>query len=236
MNVVSARGRRSLIYLSASAIFAALVFVAFAHQYYLASLFKSPQLPTLLRVHGAVMTGWVLLLVTQSTLVSAHRVQWHRQLGMFGAAWAVLVVIMGCAATLHASAREVRGHTDIAPLQLTITGLELVQMLLFAGFVACAVWLRRRGDFHKRLMLLTIICMLPSIFPRLPFDLFPSMISILLAVYASLAICIGVDTLVYRRLHPAFGWGGAVFVVALQLAFFGAYTTAWRDFLARQLA
>ena len=233
---VKERSRHSLLYLIASATFVVLVFLAFAQRYYLAPLFHSPELPVLLRIHGAVMTGWVLLLAAQSGLIAAHRVRWHRRLGMVGAAWAVLVVLLGSAATLHASAREVQEHTDMAPLQLTITGLELVQMLLFAFFVASAVWLRHRGDFHKRLMLLTIACMMPSIIPRLPFGLFQSMTSILLAVYAGLVICIGIDTFRERRLHPAFAWGGALIVMSLQLAFFGAYTPAWRDFLARQLS
>jgi hypothetical protein len=224
------------LYLVASAVFVALVFAAFARKFYLAWLFHSPALSILLLIHGTVMSGWVVLLIAQSALIAAGKTKLHRRVGVFGAFWAGLVVVLGSVTTLHASAREVREDSPMASLQLTITGLELVQMVAFLCLVAAAVWLRNRGDYHKRLMLLTIACMLPSIFPRLPFDTFTSFSAILVGTYGYLAICIGLDTLRHRRLHPAFAWGGALFVVALQLALLGARTSAWQHFLARAVS
>ncbi|WP_017460284.1 hypothetical protein [Dyella ginsengisoli] len=219
----------------AASLFVLLVFLAFAQRYYLGWLFRSPHLSLFLQVHGAIMSGWVLMFIMQTGLVETGHMRMHRKLGTVGAGWAVLVVTIGTMATLHASIREVRAHTDIAPLQVTITGLELVEMLLFAGFVTSAVWLRRRGDYHKRLMLLTLVCMLPSVLPRLPLGLFQSLLSILLAVYGALVLCVGIDTLRHRRLHPAFAIGGAIFVLVMQAAFFAMQTPAWRDFLTRLL-
>lgn len=228
---MSKRAAESPLFLAAAGTFVALVFLAFAQRYYLGWLFKSPHLSQFLQWHGAIMSGWVTLFIVQTALVETRNVRLHRKLGMLGAGWSVLVVAIGTAATLRASAREVRAHTDVATLQVTITGLELAEMLLFAGFVASAVWLRHRGDYHKRLMVLTLICMLPSVFPRLPLGLFQSLLSILLAVYGALALCIGTDILQQRRLHPAFAIGGAVFVISMQLAFLVAQTSAWQTFL-----
>lgn len=228
--------RASHLYLGTSVLFVCLVFWAFARQFYLAAFTGAPALTLWLRVHGLVMSGWVVLLVVQSALISAKRLRWHRGLGILGVGWAVLVVAMGSATTLRASMREVRHPTDFAPLQLTVTGLELMQMLLFAAFVAGAMWWRRRGDYHKRLILLTIITMLPSVFPRLPVDIFPTNLSILLAVDAALLLLVGVDTVHQRRLHPAFGWGGVLIIAALHLTFLGAYTPAWRSFLSGLLS
>jgi hypothetical protein len=230
------RNRHSFFYIGSAAIFAALVLLAFGKRYYLGAFYDSQELPRLVQIHGAVMTGWVVLLIAQSGLVAAHKVKWHRKLGILGAAWAVLVVALGSATTIHAAAREVQGHTDMESLQLTITGLELVQMLLFAAFVATAVLMRSRIDYHKRLMLLTIVCMLPSIIPRLPVDFFQSILSILLAVYVVLAALIAVDAYRERKLHPAFAVGGGLIVTSLQLAFFGVYTPAWHSFLARAIS
>ena len=167
--IVGSEGRFDRrLYLGASLVFLALVFWTFARTLYLRPFFGTPPLSALLRIHGAVMTGWVVLLVAQTSLIAAHRVQWHRQLGLFGAVWAALVVMFGSVTTLHAAAREVRGHTDFAAAQVTITSLDLLQMLFFAGFVTTAIWQRRRPDYHKRLMLLTIACMLPDALARLP--------------------------------------------------------------------
>ena len=223
-------------YLGTSLLFVLLVFWAFEHQFYLAAFSGAPALAVWLRIHGLVMTGWVVLLVVQSALISIKRLQWHRWLGILGVVWAALVVATGSATTLRASMREVRHRTDFAPVQLTITGLELMQMLLFAALVASAMWCRRRGDYHKRLMLLTIITMLPSVIPRLPVSFFPSNTSILLAVDAALLLLLGVDTVHQRRLHPAFGWGGVLILAALHLTYLGAYTPAWRNFLSRLLS
>ncbi|HEY2445174.1 MAG TPA: hypothetical protein VGI20_05485 [Rhizomicrobium sp.] len=216
-------------YLGASLLFAAMVFWTFARTFYLRPLFMAAPLPLLLHIHGAVMSGWVLLLAVQSGLVSAHRVRWHRWLGMGGAAWAVLVVILGSVTTLHAAAREVHNHTAFAPMQVRITGLELVQMLLFAGFAGTAIWLRRRTDTHKRLMLLTIACMLPSALARLPIGNVTNLF-ILTGLDLSVVACVGIDTFRNRRLHPAFAWGAGALLLSINLAFPATKTHAWIAF------
>ena len=107
--IVNARRRFDhRFYLGGSFVFFALMFWAFARTYYLKLFFDTPVLTHLVHIHGVVMTGWVVLLTVQTSLVVARRVQWHRRLGAFGAAWALLVVILGSTTTIHAAAREVR--------------------------------------------------------------------------------------------------------------------------------
>jgi hypothetical protein len=50
------------------------VFVGFAHTYYLAGIFRAPLPSLIIHVHGAAFSCWMLLLLTQTTLVSAGRV------------------------------------------------------------------------------------------------------------------------------------------------------------------
>jgi hypothetical protein len=238
MNVIVRSPRRfdRSLYLGASLVFFALVFWTFARSFYLKPFFRTPALSTLLHIHGAVMSGWVVLLVFQSGLIATHRVQWHRRLGVFGAVWAVLVVIFGSVTTLNAAAREVRAHTDFAASQVVITSLDLLQMLFFAGFVAIAIWLRRRPDYHKRLMLLTIACMLPDALARLPVSFMSQAaeadlnLRIMLGLDAFVGICVGLDTLWHRRLHPAFAWGALLFVGAFHLALYATKSPAWIAF------
>src|SRR3569833_52594 len=158
-------------FLFISGCFLALVFWTFARSYYLKGFFDTPALTPLVQVHGAVMSGWVLLLAVQSGLVASGQIRWHRNLGWIGEVWAIFVVILGSATTLAASAREVHQHTNFANIQLTDSGLYLMQMLLFALLVITAIVLRHRPDFHIRLMLLTIACLLPSTLARLPIDI-----------------------------------------------------------------
>ena len=221
------------LYLGASLIFFALVFWTFARTFYLRPFFDTPPLSALLHIHGAIMSGWVVLLVVQTALIARHRVRWHRRLGVVGAVWAALLVTIGSFTTLHAAAREVRGHTDFAASQVVITSLDLLQMLFFAVFVAIAIWQRRRPDYHKRLMLLTIACMLPDALARLPVSFMTGgtevdlNLRIMLGLDLFIVICVGLDTLWHRRLHPAFGWGALLFVCAFHAALYLAQKPAW---------
>src|SRR6266478_2143961 len=58
----------------------ATVFWGFARSYFLAGVFKAPLPNWLIHLHGAAFTSWILLLIAQTTLVSAHRVDVHREL------------------------------------------------------------------------------------------------------------------------------------------------------------
>src|SRR5450631_1246557 len=238
MNTIVQSQRRfdRRLYLGASLIFLALVFWTFARTFYLQLFFGTPPLSVLLHIHGTVMTGWVVLLVLQTGLIAAHRVRWHRRVGVFGAVWAALLVIVGSFTTLHAAAREVRGHTDFAASQVVITSLDLLQMLFFAGFVAIAIWQRHRPAYHKRLMLLTIACMLPDALARLPVSFMAGAtevdlnLRIMVGLDLFIIICVGLDTLWHRRLHPAFGWGALLFVGAFHLALYSTQSRAWIAF------
>jgi hypothetical protein len=206
--------------------FIALVFWTFARSYYLREFFNTASLAPLVQVHGAVMTGWVVLLAAQSGLAGVGQIRWHRNLGWMGAVWALLVIVLGSATTLAASAREVHQHTRFAQIQVTVTGLELVQMILFAGLVVAAITLRRRPDYHKRLMLLTIACFLPSALARLPVDFIDNRL-ILWLVDALVLTCVGIDWWRKHRLHPAFGWGAVLVLGMLHVAFYVTQTEGW---------
>jgi hypothetical protein len=60
------------------------VFAGFARSYYFAGIFRAPLPSTIIHVHGAVFSCWILLLITQTSLVSAGRVDVHRRLGCRG--------------------------------------------------------------------------------------------------------------------------------------------------------
>src|SRR6266852_9739819 len=84
----------------------ATVFVGFAHTYYLAGVFHAPLPSLIIHLHGAVFSCWILLLVTQASLVSAGRVDIHRRLGIAGVMLACLMVILGVLAATDSLVRE----------------------------------------------------------------------------------------------------------------------------------
>jgi len=217
-------------YLGVASVAVGLVFWGFAPTYYLKLLFGSPALSTRLHIHGAIMSSWLAVFFVQACLISARRVDLHRRLGLAGVVIAILVVIMGSTTTFNAAAREVGHHSDEATARVTVLGLELVQMALFAGFVGAAIWMRRRPEYHKRLMLLGTACLMPSAFSRIPVNLtfmVSNMLSILILFNLFVLACALVDALRNRRLHPAFGWGGLLAIGGLDLAYVGAISPQW---------
>ncbi len=207
------------------------VFAGFARSFYLHDLFGVPAPSLFLDLHGSVMSGWVLLLFIQAALVSAKRVRWHRRIGFFGACYAVLIVVLGCMATLGAAAREVRAHSADVGSQLNVLALELTQMALFASLVGAAVLLRNRHDWHKRLMLLATLCILPNVIVRLAFMTSIEMLHqniTLLTLWALLVVVVaGVDSYRHRSVHPAFGIVGSAAVASLYAAHAVGVSSSW---------
>lgn len=186
-----------------------------------------------LHVHGAVMTGWIALFGVQTFLIASNHTRVHRSLGVFGAGYAVLVIAMGCTATVLAARREVLAHSPFVSGILTVLALELTQMFLFASLVAAGVWLRDLSGYHKRLMLLATFCILPNPIVRLfIWAGFGSNI-VILGVWASLvAAVVLLDSIRNRGLHRAFGFGATITVAFLYLAYFGSLTPLWQRFAA----
>lgn len=108
-------------------------------------------------------------------------------------------------------------------------------MVVFAGLVGAAIWLRRRSDYHKRLMLLTIACLLPDALARLPVSFVTNSL-ILLGIDGSVLAIVAIDTVRHRRLHPTFGWGAGVVIGSFILALPLLATPACITFASRWLS
>jgi hypothetical protein len=210
------------------------VFVGFAKTFYLHRVFGVPAPTSFMAFHGSLMSGWILLLFAQTALITSNRAHWHRRLGIIGAFYAALIVVAGCMATLIAAAREVRVHSAMVASQLNVLALELTQMLLFACLVGAAVRLRNRYDWHKRLMLLATLCILPNVIVRLSFltdiEFFTRNFNLLGLWALTVILVVALDSYRGRRLHPAFGLVGALAIASLYAAYFVGTTNGWVRF------
>ena len=78
---LAARLRDRRFYLFVTVLTATIVFAGFARTFYLNGFFAKLQLPSLFIIHGIVFSSWLVLLVTQSVLVSAQQIRVHQKLG-----------------------------------------------------------------------------------------------------------------------------------------------------------
>src|ERR1700733_9027953 len=97
----------------------------FARTYYLHGFFGLEAPRPLIWVHGAVMTGWVLLLVVQSTTVRLRRIRWHRRLGWASIGYASLMIVLGISATSSAAHIALVQRSPFLSSQLDVLALEL---------------------------------------------------------------------------------------------------------------
>jgi hypothetical protein len=204
---------------------AAVAVAGFARTYYLRFLFHTPTLPPLVQIHGAVMTLWCIGFIVQTWLIEARRVRLHQRLGIFMAVLAAIVLVLGETLTLNAVAREGRLH-QIGRFHYLL-GINSVNLLLFAGFVVLGIVFRKKPDLHKRLMVLAAVTLLAPAVARIVLLITHKPLAQFLAFYACFLLCILVDTLRHRRLHPVFTIGALVVIVAFQLTYLAVRTPAW---------
>ncbi len=205
------------------------VFAGFARTYYLKSLFGTPGLPLLLHVHGAVMTLWYALFAVQVRLVAAHRVALHRKLGIAGIFLAGLVAILGTVVSLGLAKRELASNQDSGGALLLLAFQLFGIVMVFVVLVSLALYLRRRPDYHKRLMVLAMLSLLGPALTRLPLPFIANHdVSVAIVIDIScVLICVIADTLRSRRLHLAFGWGGSLVIGSIFVIAAFAQSSLW---------
>jgi hypothetical protein len=188
-------------------------------------------LSALVRLHGAVMLGWIALFFTQAVLVARHRVDLHRRLGILGAVLAAVIVIAATATVVVAFRLGGNHLPQGMPTQLFVAK-GLFNLLAFAVLVSSAMVLRRQGPWHKRLMLLAAILLLDAALARFigaytSWGVDPALVRVALVRDLLVFLCVAIDTLRYRRLHPAFVFGSLLVFVIDPLAHWAASTTLW---------
>jgi hypothetical protein len=166
------RSRHDCAFFGAMAVLLALTaFAGFAPTFYLRSpLTGLPPLVPLLVVHAVLFSAWMLLYPAQVILVATGATRWHRKLGIAGAILAASMAVMGTVAQIEHT-RNVMMDGSYAKNGLVEDlglSLSMLDVAAFTAFVSAAIWLRRRPDQHKRLMLFATLAIIGPAVVRLP--------------------------------------------------------------------
>jgi len=185
-------------------------------------------------VHGTAAAAWFVLLIAQAALVASGNVRRHRQLGQYGVALAVVIVVLGLYGGLLAAARP-GGFIGVPVPPLLFRraggGDDDVRRLRRAGRRA-----RSEPQSHKRYMLLASIAMIEAAVARWPFDFIaqpspvPGLGTFELVTCLFLLPLVAWDLVSRGRLHPVTLWGGLALVATLLLRMPLASTQAWQGF------
>jgi hypothetical protein len=190
------------------------------------------EIAALVRIHAVLFTAWLALFITQSRLVATGRIALHRRLGLFGAALAATMIVVGYRAAIDAARRGFK--IDIAHDPLAFLVFPLGDLLSFAVLVALALWYRKRPMAHKRLMLLATCGALMNA----PLAHFlagvPALAAIPPLILLPMAPLLGAsavyDKVTLGKIHPVSLWGAlALFIYAnLRAAVIGP-SAAWHS-------
>jgi FtsH-binding integral membrane protein len=206
------------------------VFVGFAHTYYLAGVFRAPLPSPIIHIHGAVFSLWMILLITQATLVSAGRVDIHRRLGIAGVVLAALMVVLGVWAATDSLVREA------GPVGRDVKFFYIVplsSMLLFGTLMFFAFRARRDPPAHKRLILIATMSLMVAAIARWPFALVYKHAPIAtLFSYIFLLMLVAYDLWSLHKVHRATLWATAFVVFVTQIRMPIGQSAAWHAFAA----
>jgi hypothetical protein len=192
------------------------VFVGFARSYYLAGVFKAPLPNLLVHIHGAVFSCWVLLLIVQTSLVAAGRVDLHRRLGLLGFGLACLMVILGLLAATDSLGRHFAPGEAGMSVRAFST-VTLTTMLAFSTLIYFAFRNRFDAAAHKRFILIATIAILDAAFVRwpVPAQWWGLRAASFLCTVPLLLLIMSYDYWSRGKVHRATIWA-SVFVVVLQ--------------------
>lgn len=140
---------------------------------------KRAPFPMILHVHAVLMGAWMVLLLTQTTLMATGRRAMHMQLGVAGMVLAPLLVIVGTI-LVPTNARAYLEFAQAAPEEIRaeiperlrfIGNIALLQLRIavcFLGLVLIALRVRKTDSgTHKRLMILATSVPLPAALDRI---------------------------------------------------------------------
>jgi len=222
-------------FLTMALLSAATVFIGFFPTYFqkplepFVHLAPSPKLVTLVLIHGAVMTVYILFYLMQTAIAGAGRRKLHMTTGWASIMFIPTIAILGILAVIYDAKL---GQKQIWPDLETNAIVNVFDVLVFTILATAAILLRAKPEAHKRLMLLALIAgLLPPAIARSPAIRFgPGGVGIV--VFAFLLAGPVYDLLSRRRIHPAYLWG-LLFVVGTmpptRLAI--GHTQTWHHFV-----
>jgi hypothetical protein len=193
-------------------------------------------------LYGFLFTAWIVLFFVQAQLVARHRLDLHRRLGILGAFLAPLCTAVAIRVSFNAGTKAFLAHPESLGDLARPFAMDFGSALMFLAMVAAALYFRRRPGIHKRLMVLACCSILFPALGRIPtsadtvlFDAvgFGGLIAI---TEVPPLTCILYDTIKHRRLHPAFGWGGAVPISSFPAFMLLGSSGPWLRFLVLLLS
>jgi hypothetical protein len=168
--------------------------------------------PRILWVHGAVFSSWIVFFILQSALVRTRNVKWHRFLGWVGAGLVALMVPLGVLTAIAMVRFETyRLHQ---PGRYAFLAIPFFDIGVFGLCMVLAIAWRKKPEFHRRLIFFATCALLVAAFARMDHGAVRAHSLSYVGPDLLLALGVGRDLLVNRRVHKVYGVGLPAYLVA----------------------
>lgn len=204
------------------------VVIGFAPTYFLAGMFRAPLPSAIIHVHATIFIGWLFLLIAQTSLVSARRVDLHRKLGIFSVIYAGVMVILGLLAATDTLVRNNdKFGRDPRVFYLTPTS----EIAVFGILIAFAFYYRKVPAVHKRFIYVAnAALMLPAI-ARMPIHgIFRNNPAASLVSNVFLLILVAYDYWSNRKVYRTTIYASLFLIFVQQVRAPLSHTTLWMSF------
>ena len=184
--------------------------------------FSSFNAPWWVHVHAVSSMGWIGFCVLQSTLVFRNNLGLHRKIGWLGAGLACWMVLVGL--TLGYLGLEA-GRVPPIFTPASLLALNWMNILTFGGLSYAAIHHRKQTEWHRRLMLCGMICLMAPALGRILIMLgVRTHLNFVLLILAWVLVAMSFDLITRRRVHPAYYWGfGAIIFMGMAIALLPAF-------------
>lgn len=199
-------------------------------------LTEMPRPAWVIYVHGAVFTGWMVILTLQVLLIQGGRIALHQKIGKYALCFAVLMMVVGPAAFLTKDAQLLANpHADQSFIPFMSVNLDDIGG--FAIFTAAGYFLRRDPASHKRMMMLAMVAMADPGFSRLsgflivpsPTAFIPNLLVTFYGNFLLLGLMAGWDLWRRGTLNRAFAIGAASLAASEVVAIALMYSQTWNQ-------
>jgi len=129
----------------------------------------TPQIATLVIVHGIAITGWLVLFFVQSLLIASNNRRLHMKLGLSAVGFATIIAVTSVPVAIFGA--------RLSPPEWTIVGfprpqfllIQIMEIVAFVVLVALGLFMRQQPNRHRAMMLLATITFLPAATTRTQF-------------------------------------------------------------------
>jgi len=122
------------------------------------------EVPLVYHLHALVFFGWIVLFLLQTGLIARGDVATHRRFGWLSAIWVPVMIALGATMTIT-SLQRTGGPFFFASNDFLFG--NIIGLVAFAALITTALLMRKRTDWHRRLMLCAMAAITGPGFGRL---------------------------------------------------------------------